>query len=56
MLNDCRMRSRFDEKWSITIGWTRSANHFCIPLIIVSILTFPVNRGRAFAWLEMRGS
>jgi len=48
------MRSFFDEKWSFTIGWVRSANHFFIdPLIFISVFIFPVdNRKRSFAWLE----
>ncbi len=57
LLNDCRMRFLFDEKWSIAIGWIRSANHFFVPLFFVSILIFPVNnRRRSFTWLEKRGS
>jgi hypothetical protein len=58
LLNDCRMRFLFDEKWSIAIGWNRTANHFFVnPLFLVSILKFPVNnRGISFAWLEMRDS
>ena len=44
LLNDCRMRFRFDETRSIAIGWIRSANHFCIyPLFLVSILTLRIN-------------
>lgn len=56
LLNDCRMSSFFDEKWSIAIGWIRTANHFFIvPLFLVSIFTFPGgNRERSFAWLERR--
>jgi hypothetical protein len=51
------MRSFFDEKLNIAIGWIRSANHFFIPLFLVSIFMFPVNnRKRSFAWLEKRGS
>jgi hypothetical protein len=57
LLNDCRMRSRFDEKWSIATGWIRSANHFFIPLFLVSMLIVPVNnRRKAFVWLELSGS
>jgi hypothetical protein len=52
------MRSFFDEKWSFTIGWVRSANHFFIyPLFFVSIFNLPVgDRRRSFALLERRGS
>ena len=51
------MRFFFDEKWTIAIGWTRSANHFFIPLFLVSVLIFPVNnRKGSFAWLEKPGS
>jgi len=58
LLNDCRMRFLFDEKWSIAIGWSRTANHFfIIPLFLVSSLIFPVNnRWISFAWLELRDS
>jgi hypothetical protein len=50
------MRFFFDEKWTIAIGWIRSANLFFIPLFLISILIFPVNNwGRSFAWLEKPG-
>ena len=53
LLNDCRMRSCFDERWTITTGWTSSANHFYIPLFLISTLIFPVNnRRRSFGCLE----
>jgi len=55
LLNDCRMRSRFDEKWSTAIGWLRTANHLFIPLFLISKLVFRANdRGKSFAWLEKR--
>jgi hypothetical protein len=51
------MRFFCDEKWTIAIGWTRSANHFFIPLFLVSVLIFPVNnRKGSFARLEKPGS
>jgi len=52
LLNDCRMRSRFDEQWSTAIGWIASANHFFIPLFIVSILVFRADRRKSFIRLE----
>jgi hypothetical protein len=56
LLNDCRMRSRFDEKWSTAIGWIGSANHFFVPLVLVSVLFFPLNNCvKSFALTEMRG-
>jgi len=55
LLNDCRMRSRFDEKWSTAIRWIASANHFFIPLFIVSILVFRADQRKSFIWLEKRG-
>jgi len=52
------MRFLFDEKWSIAIGWNRTANHFFVnPLFLVSILIFPVNNRRfSCAWMGMHGS
>ena len=55
LLNDCRMRSHFDEKWSTAIGWIASANLFIIPLFIVSILVFRADSRKSFIWLEKRG-
>jgi hypothetical protein len=46
LLTDCRMGILFDEKWSIATGSNIRANHFFIPLFIVSILSFPVNNRR----------
>ena len=56
LLNDCRMRSRFDEKWSTAIGWVITANHFFIPLFLVSVLVFRVNDlEKSFARFSKRG-